>query len=53
MYNAKQLKDNDRKGSISYTLGDRKYFGAGVENIYDKGVGFYCNVYQSIFGKFK
>jgi hypothetical protein len=53
MYNAKLNPNRDIKGSISYTLGERKYFGSSIEGITGKGTGYYGNVYQSIFPKNK
>jgi hypothetical protein len=53
VYDAKNDQNRSRKGSISYTIGDRKYFGGNIDNIFNKGKGFYCNVHHRIFDKFK
>ncbi|TDT61523.1 hypothetical protein [Fonticella tunisiensis] len=53
MYNSKSENGKDKAGSISYILGERKYFGPTVNNIFDGKWGYYSNVYNSIFGKLK
>lgn len=53
MLNLKNNEDKTIKGSVSHTLGDRKYFGTSTGNIFEKNNGYYGNVHQNIFGKFK
>lgn len=52
MYDAKN-NDKDRKGSVSYTLGDRKYFGQNLNSMFEAGKGYYGNVHHNIFSRFK
>lgn len=51
MYNSKLENSKVRNGSISYMLGDRKYFGNNMEQILDGKKGYYGNVHLHIFGK--
>jgi hypothetical protein len=53
MYNAKSDESRDRKGSISYTLGDKGYFGSGSRNIFNKNASYYGNTHLNIFKKSK
>lgn len=53
MYDAKNDENRDRKGSISYTLGDRRYFGVSSYNLFDSPKGYYANVHMNIIRKSK
>lgn len=53
MYDAKSDNNRDRKGSISYIIGERKYFGLSGDNLFNSSKGFYANVHMNIFRKSK
>ena len=51
MQNAKSSEDYTAKGTVSHTLGDRRYFGDGSQNIVHHNASFYGNANINIFKK--
>lgn len=54
MYNAKDPNEtNSKKNSFRSDISDRQYFNIGIDHVYFKGHGYYGNVHQNVFKKFK
>lgn len=53
MRNIKCDENTDVRGCISYTTGDRNYYGPQIENITHKNKGFYSNSQYYILNQFK